>query len=47
MGNGKYMVSHMHAQNMENERSSTMVLDQVSLAATKEIYFTVAYLEKQ
>ena len=42
-----YMVTHMHALNHSNRRSSEMVMEQVAVTATKESYFSVAYLEKQ
>ncbi len=44
---GSYMVTHMHALNHSNMRSSEMVMEQVAVTPTKESYFTVAYLEKQ
>ena len=44
---GSYMVTSMHAENHENGRSSSMVMDQVAVTATNEDYFTVAYLERQ
>ena len=42
-----YMVTHMHALNHSNGRSSEMVMEQIAVTATKESYFSVAYLEKQ
>jgi uncharacterized protein len=44
---GKYMVTHMTAENTRNNRSSEMVMDQVAVTATDASYFTVAYLEKE
>jgi len=41
------MVTSMTAVNHQNERSSTLVMDQVAVTATNESYFTVAYLERQ
>jgi len=46
-GKGKYMVTHMYADNHNNNRSSEMIMEQVAVTATKESYFTVAYLEKE
>ena len=43
----KYMVTHMHALNHSNRRSSEMVMEQVAVTPTKTSYFTVAYLEKE
>ena len=45
--NGKYMVTGMKAVNHQNNRSSEMVMDQVSVSSTDKSYFTVAYLEKE
>jgi len=45
--NNKYMVTHMAAENHINGRSSEMVMDEISVTATDESYFTVAYLEKE
>jgi hypothetical protein len=44
---GKYMVTGMKANNLENMRSSEMLMEQVSVTKTDPSYFTVAYLEKQ
>jgi len=43
---GSYMVTHMYALNHSNRRSSEMVMEKVAVTATRESYFTVAYLEK-
>jgi len=45
--NGKYMVTGMKAVNHQNNRSSEMVMEQVSVTSTDKSYFTVAYLEKE
>ncbi len=37
----------MYADNHNNNRSSEMIMEQVAVTATKESYFTVAYLEKE
>ena len=44
---GKYMVTHMKANNMQNNRSSEMVMNEVAVTPTDASYFTVAYLEKE
>jgi hypothetical protein len=44
---GKYMVTGMKAVNHQNNRSSAMEMEQVSVRSTDESYFTVAYLEKE
>jgi predicted RND superfamily exporter protein len=44
---GKYMVTGMKAVNHQNNRSSVMVMEQVSVTSTSESYFSVAYLEKE
>jgi uncharacterized protein len=43
----KYMVTGMQAVNLQNNRASTMVMDQVAVTPTDPAYFTVAYLEKE
>ena len=44
---GKYMVTGMKAINHQNDRSSEMRMEKVSVSSTEESYFTVAYLEKE
>ena len=44
---GKYMVTHMKAINVQNDRSSEMVMNEVAVTPTDASYFTVAYLEKE
>jgi len=46
-GEGRYMVTHMHASNHSKNRSSEMIMDQVAITSTNKSYFTVAYLEKE
>jgi hypothetical protein len=45
--NGKYMVTHMLAENLSNKRTSEMVMDKIAKTVPKETYFTVAYLERE
>ena len=44
---GKYMITGMKAVNHQNNRSSEMLMEQVSVSSTNDSYFTVAYLEKE
>ena len=44
---GKYMVTGMKAVNHDNNRSSEMVMEKISVTPTDPSYFTVAYLEKE
>lgn len=44
---GKYMVTSMKAVNHDNNRSSEMLMEKVSVTPTDPSYFTVAYLEKE
>jgi len=44
--NSKYMVTKMEAINHENNRSSTIVLENVVTRETDDQYFTVSWLEK-
>ena len=45
--NGKYMITSMVAENLQNGRKSEMKMDRVEQIPTKTDYFTVTYLEKQ
>jgi uncharacterized membrane protein YdfJ with MMPL/SSD domain len=45
--NGKFMVTGMKAVNHDNNRSSEMVMEKISVTPTDPSYFTVAYLEKE
>ncbi|MEN8157699.1 MAG: MMPL family transporter [Bacteroidota bacterium] len=42
-----YMVTHMHAENHSNGRSSEMIMTEVAVSTTKASWFTVAFLESQ
>jgi preprotein translocase subunit SecF len=44
---GKYMVTAMKAENLSNNRSSEMIMEQISVTPTDPNYFSVAFLEKE
>jgi outer membrane lipoprotein-sorting protein len=44
---GRYMVTAMKAINLENDRSSAFIMNQVDVTTPNPSYFTVAYLEKE
>jgi hypothetical protein len=43
---GKYMVTEMKAENLDNHRRSVMFMEKVALADSKDAYFTLQYLER-
>lgn len=43
---GKYMVTEMKAENLDNDRKSAMIMEKVALADSKDEYFTLQYLER-
>jgi hypothetical protein len=44
---GRYMVTAMKAVNLEDDRTSEIIMDQVDVTTPNPSYFTVAYLEKE
>lgn len=42
----KYMITEMLAKNLENNRTSRLVMDKVQIADTKDEYFTTTFLEQ-
>jgi len=44
---GRYMLTGMKVINLQNKRSSEMLMEQVAVTTTDPSYFTVAFLEKE
>jgi outer membrane lipoprotein-sorting protein len=42
----KFMITEMTAENLQNKRSSRLVMDKVQLADTKDEYFSTTFLEQ-